>query len=142
MLVFISTFSIALNILSSVGNFGTALHQAFFQVASISSTTGFSSVDFNLWPQFSKAIIMLLMVCGACAGSTGGGIKMSRLVILCKSVTADIKRMLHPRAVVAVKFENEPLLKETERNVRSYFIVYMLIVAVCSLVLCLDVDDF
>ena len=141
-IIFISTLSIALNIMSQVENFGMALHHAFFQVSSISSTTGFSSVDFIAWPDFSKAILMVLMVIGACAGSTGGGIKVSRLVILCKSVTADIKRMLHPRAVVAVKFENEPLAKETERNVRSYFVVYVLIVALCSLVLCLDVNDF
>lgn len=141
-IIFISTLSIALNIMSQVENFGMALHHAFFQVSSISSTTGFASVDFIAWPDFSKAILMVLMVIGACAGSTGGGIKVSRLVILCKSVTADIKRMLHPRAVVLVKFENEPLAKETERNVRSYFVVYVLIVALCSLVLCLDVNDF
>lgn len=142
-IVVVSTLSIALNIMAQVGNFGMALHHAFFQVSSISSTTGFSSTDFaNEWPDFSKAILMVLMVIGACAGSTGGGIKVSRLVILCKSVTADIKRMLHPRSVVAVKFENEPLSKETERNVRSYFVVYVLIVALCSLVLCLDINDF
>lgn len=141
-IIAVSTLSIALNILSQVGNFGMALHHAFFQVTSISSTTGFASTNFELWPDFSKAILMVLMVIGACAGSTGGGIKVSRLVILCKSVMADIKRMLHPRAVVAVKFEHEPLAKETERNVRSYFVVYVLIVALCSLVLCLDVNDF
>jgi trk system potassium uptake protein TrkH len=141
-IVFVATLSIALNIFAQVGNFATALKHSFFQVTSISSTTGFASTDFELWPDFSKAILMVLMVIGACAGSTGGGIKVSRLVILCKSVMADIKRMLHPRAVVTVKFEHEPLAKETERNVRSYFVVYVLIVALCSLVLCLDVDDF
>lgn len=141
-IIFVATLSIALNILTQVGNFGEALKHSFFQVTSISSTTGFASTDFQTWPDLSKSIIMVLMIIGACAGSTGGGIKVSRLVILVKSVWADLKRMLHPSAVVAVKFENEPLAKETERNVHSYFTIYVLIVAVCSLILCLDVNDF
>jgi trk system potassium uptake protein TrkH len=141
-MITMATLVIAFNILSQVGNFGEALKHSFFQVTSISSTTGFASTDFQQWPEFSKAIILLLMICGACAGSTGGGMKMSRVVILCKSVTADIRRMLHPKAVVPVKFEGEPLSKDVERNVHSYFFVYVIIVAVCTLLLCLDVSDF
>ncbi len=136
-IIVVATLSIAVNILSQVANFWEALKHAFFQVTSISSTTGFASIDFQNWPDFSKAILIILMVIGASAGSTGGGLKVSRLVILCKSVTADIKRMLHPRAVVPVKFENEPLSKDVERNVHSFFIVYVLVVAVCTLILCL-----
>ena len=141
-IIIVATLSIAFNILSQVSNFGVALRHAFFQVTSISSTTGYASIDFQQWPDFSKAIIILLMMCGACAGSTGGGMKVSRIVILFKSVTADLKRMLHPRSVAPVKFENEPLSKDVERNVHSYFFVYVIIVAICTLLLCLDVPDF
>ncbi len=136
-LIVVSTLAIAINILNQVANFGEALKHAFFQVTSISSTTGFASIDFQQWPDFSKAIMLILMVIGASAGSTGGGLKASRLVILVKSVFADIKRMLHPKAVVTVKFEHEPLDKGVERNVRSFFVVYIMIVAVCTLLLCL-----
>ncbi len=136
-IIFASTLAIALNILESAVNFGDALKHAFFQVTSISSTTGFVSTDFQSWPDFSKAILIILMVIGASAGSTGGGLKVSRLVILIKSVFADIKRMLHPKSVVTVKFENEPLSKDVERNVHSFFIVYVFIIAVCTLLLCL-----
>ncbi|MBQ9756658.1 MAG: TrkH family potassium uptake protein [Clostridia bacterium] len=141
-IIFVSTLAIALNILSSIGHFGEALKHAFFQVTSISSTTGFVSIDFNEWPIFSKAIIMILMIIGACAGSTGGGMKVSRVVILVKSVTADIKRMLHPKAVTPVKFENEPLSKDVERNVHSYFVFYIIIIVLCTLLLCLDKNEF
>ncbi len=136
-ILLVATLSIALNILSQVANFGVALKHAFFQVTSISSTTGFASADFQQWPDFSKAILIILMIIGASAGSTGGGLKASRLVILVKSVFADIKRMLHPKAVVSVKFEGEPLNKDVERNVRSFFVVYVFIIAVVTLILCL-----
>jgi len=138
----VSTIAIAINILSQVGNFFTALEHSFFQVTSVSSTTGFASTDFNTWPDFSKAILLVLMIIGACGGSTGGGMKVSRLVILVKSVFKDIKRTLHPRSVNTIKFEKEPLAIETERNVRSFFSIYMIIIAVCTILLCLDVNDF
>lgn len=141
-IIVVATLSIALNIMSQVGNFAEALKHSFFQVTSISSTTGFVSADFQQWPEFSKSIILVLMLVGACAGSTGGGMKVSRIVILFKSFLADLKKMLHPKAVVSVKFENEPLEKETERNVHSYFVVYILIVIVSTLILSLDVNDF
>ncbi len=136
-LITVATLAIALNILAKVANFGVALKHAFFQVTSISSTTGFASADFQSWPDFSKAILIILMVIGASAGSTGGGLKASRLVIMVKSVFADIKRMLHPKSIVTVKFEGEPLDKDVERNVRSFFIVYVFIIAVGTLLLCL-----
>ncbi len=141
-IIVVATLSIAINILQQVANFGEALKHAFFQVTSVSSTTGFASTDFNKWPDFSKAILMILMIIGASAGSTGGGIKVSRLVILCKSVVADIKRMLHPKAVVPVKFEHEPLSRDVERNVRSYLVVYLIVIALCTLLLCIDINDF
>ncbi len=141
-IIVVATLSIALNILSQVGNFAEALKHSFFQVTSISSTTGFVSADFQQWPEFSKSIILVLMLIGASAGSTGGGMKVSRIVILFKSFLADLKKMLHPKAVVSVKFENEPLEKETERNVHSYFVAYIIIVVFSTLLLNLDVNDF
>jgi trk system potassium uptake protein TrkH len=141
-IVITATLAIAINILNSCVNFAAALRYSFFQVTSISSSTGYVSADFDKWPAFSKSILVVLMIVGACGGSTGGGIKVSRLVILVKSVVADIKRLLHPRSVVSVKFEGELLDKDTERNVRSYFVIWVLIVAVCTILLCLDIDDF
>lgn len=141
-IVLSATIVIALNILSSCANFLQALRFSFFQVSSISSTTGFVSFDFDKWPALSKGVLVVLMIVGACGGSTGGGIKVSRLVILVKSVAADIKRLVHPRAVVNVKFEGEYLSKDTERNIHSYFVIWILMVALCTLLLCLDVNDF
>jgi trk system potassium uptake protein TrkH len=140
-IVILSTFAIALNLLSSGLKFFEALRYSFFQVASISSTTGFSSADFNAWPAFSKAILLTLTIVGACAGSTGGGIKVSRLIILGKSSYKDVKKMLHPRAAVTFKFEGEPLERNVERGVRSYFIIWVMIVVLCTMLLCLDFND-
>ena len=141
-MVVLATLAIAVNILSLCVNFGEAMRYAFFQVTSISSTTGFSSADFNEWPAFSKAILIMLTCIGACGGSTGGGMKVSRLIILFKSSMSNIKRMLHPRAVVTTKFEGEPLSKDTERGVYTYFVLWTVILVACTLLLCLDVDDF
>ena len=137
-----ATLIIAVNILSSVASFGQAVRYSFFQVTSISSTTGFSSVDFDKWPTFSKSIIVVLMIVGACGGSTGGGIKASRLVMMFKSAIADIRRLIHPRAVVSPKFEGELLDKDTERNLHTYFILWVLIVVLTTVLLSLDVNDF
>jgi trk system potassium uptake protein TrkH len=137
-----ATLLIALNILSSCVSFGQALRLSFFQTASISSTTGFSTADFDLWPAFSKSIIVLLMIMGACGGSTGGGMKVSRIAILVKSAFANIKKLMHPRAVVSVKFEGELLDKDTSSNVNSYLITWILIVVLSTVLLSLDVNDF
>ena len=137
-----ATLIIAVNILSTCANFGEAIRFSFFQVTSISSTTGFSTTDFNEWPALSKSILIVLMIVGACGGSTGGGVKVSRLIILIKSVAADIKRLIHPRAVVSTKFEGELLGKDTQRNVNTYFILWVFIVIVCTVLLSIDVNDF
>lgn len=140
-IVVLATLSIALNIMSMCGNFAEALRLSFFQVASISSTTGFSTADFGQWPAFSKGVLVVLMIVGACGGSTGGGIKVSRLMIMCKAVIADIRRMLHPRSVVSSKLEGELLDERTERNVFTYFALWVAIVALCTLLLGLDKGD-
>ena len=136
-----ATLAIALNILSLCQNFGDALRLSFFQVTSFSSSTGFSTAEFNKWPALSQAILVLLMIVGACGGSTGGGIKVSRAIILVKSGFSDIRRMLHPRSVVSTKVEGEVLAKDTERNVHTYFILWVSIVIVCTILLSIDCND-
>ena len=105
------------------------IRQAFFQVASIITTTGFASADFNLWPETSRTILVLLMFIGACAGSTGGGIKVSRFIIACKSFIKEIISYLHPRSVKKIKIEGKPLEHETLRATNVYFMTYMVIFA-------------
>ena len=136
-----ATLVIAINILSLCVNFGDAIRLSFFQVTSFGSSTGFSTADFNSWPALSKAILLALMVVDACGGSTGGGMKVSRAIILVKSGFSDIRRMLHPHSVVTTKVEGEPLSKETERNVHTYFILWTSIVVVCTILLSIDCND-
>lgn len=100
------------------------IRQAFFQVASIITTTGFASADFNLWPETSRTILVLLMFIGACAGSTGGGIKVSRFIIACKSFIKEIISYLHPRSVKKIKIEGKPLEHETLRATCLFYDIY------------------
>ena len=117
--------TIALNILPLYSSFSEALKDSFFQTSSIMTTTGYSTANFDVWPSLSKGIIMLLMCIGSCAGSTAGGLKVSRVVLLFKLVVGEIKRMLHPRAVTSVKFEGKAVDKQTLNSVLVYFAVYV-----------------
>ena len=136
--ILVTTLAVAINITSLIGNFGQALKHAFFQVTSIGSTTGLTTYDYTMWPAFSQAILLLLTVMGACGGSTGGGMKIARVCILYKSCSSEFKRLIHPRAVVTTKFEGEPITKDTESNVKTFFILWVLIVVVSTLLLSLD----
>ena len=100
-----------------------AFRYASFQVASIISTTGFSSTDFNLWPQFSKMVLLLLMIIGACAGSTAGGIKVSRFLILLKKTKLDIQKLLHPQKVEAITMDQKIVDEQVVHQILSYFSV-------------------
>ena len=117
---------ITVNILPMYENFREALRLSAFQVASIVTTTGYATADFNLWPQFSKAILLLLMIMGACAGSTGGGLKVSRAVMLFKMVGKEIRHLLHPRSVNSVRFEGKHVDGATLKSVSSYFAIYII----------------
>ncbi|HEY8445138.1 MAG TPA: TrkH family potassium uptake protein [Bacilli bacterium] len=132
---------ISLNTMSIFGSFATSLRYSSFQVASIISTTGFYSYDFNTWPTLSKWILILLMFSGACAGSTGGGIKVSRIAILCKSIIRETKNLLHPRQIVSVKFEHKPVDKAVLNGVSSYLIAYFFIMLIGTLLVSIF-DDF
>ena len=129
---------IALNVMPLYGSFGLSLRHAFFQVSSIISTTGYATVDFNLWPTFSKTVLLLLMFVGGCAGSTAGGLKLGRVMILTKAVAADAKKMLHPKAVPSVRFEGKPLADRTVRGAYQYIAVYVLVLGTALLLLSLD----
>ena len=140
-IVVVATAAITANILHSVGNFAETVRAAFFQVASIITTTGFATVDFELWPEFSKHTLVLLMIVGACAGSTGGGMKISRVLILVKSFVAEIKQIINPKEVVTVRLNDKPVEKGTLRSTRIYVAAYLLLICVFTLIISLDGKD-
>ena len=123
--------AIAIVFFETMAMYGTAfetLTHASFQVASIITTTGFSTVDFNLWSQASKTVLVLLMFIGACAGSTGGGIKVSRFVILVKTLGKELTSYIHPRSIKKIKFEGKPAEHDVVRSINVYFITFMIVV--------------
>lgn len=136
-----SILCIALNILPIYESFADCLRYSSFQVASIITTTGFSSTDYNLWPTFSKTILLFLMVIGACAGSTGGGLKVSRVLIIFKKIKLDIQRLIHPQKVNAITLNERIVPEETVNQIMSYFCCYMMITAVIFFLVSLDSFD-
>lgn len=118
---------ITANIFSIYGNAADSIREAFFQVASIISTAGFASTDFNLWPNLSKTVLLIIMFIGACAGSTGGGIKVSRIIIAAKGAWSEIRYMIHPRQVKAVRFESKTVDRDTVRGTHAFIVIYAFI---------------
>ncbi|MDE7404441.1 MAG: TrkH family potassium uptake protein [Lachnospiraceae bacterium] len=137
-----STIAIACNIIHYAGGASNALRQAFFQVSSIITTTGFATVDFEFWPEFSKHLLVLLMIVGACAGSTGGGMKVSRVLILVKSSVAEIRQIINPKEVVTVRLNGKPVDRKTLSSTRIYAASYMILLCVFTLIVSLDGLDF
>ena len=140
-IVAVSVTAITINILHLYESVGTSLRHAFFQVSSIITTTGFATTDFNTWPTFSKAILVVLMFIGACAGSTGGGIKVARLVILVRSSVGEMRRMLHPNAVSTTRFEGKVLPERNIRGVQMFLTMYLLVFTVSCLLLSMEHFD-
>ncbi len=136
----VSTVVIGILILNSYDSAGEAFKHSLFQVSSIITTTGFSTADFNVWPQMAKTILVMLMFIGACAGSTGGGIKVSRIVILIKTVKKEIRQIIHPRAIEKVKMDGKIVEHETLRAVNVFMVAYLFIFALS--VLLISVDEF
>lgn len=134
----LSVIAIAFNTRHLFDGLGTAFRQAAFQVGSIITTTGYSTTDFNQWPEVSRTILVMLMFVGACAGSTGGGIKVSRFVILLKTVGKELETFLHPRSVKKIKMDGKPLEHETVRNTNVFLITYVVIFAFSILLLSFD----
>ena len=142
----LATVIITLNVWNSVDNafpqVTDCIRAAFFQVNSIMSTAGFSTVDFNLWPELSRGIIVLLMFIGACAGSTAGGLKISRLVIIVKSMKREINKILKPNSVEAVRLDGEALPEATVRSAVNYLPIYFTLMALSAILISLDGFDF
>ncbi len=124
-IILASTALICWNVMPLFEHFSDAIRHAFFQVNTISSTTGFSTVNFDEWPTLSRMVMVLLMFIGACAGSTAGGLKVSRVVLLFKTIRREVRHMLHPRAVTSVRFEGKPVDSTTLISVISYFAIYI-----------------
>lgn len=119
-----------------------ALHHSAFQVVTVISTTGFSTVDFNQWPMFSKMILMMLMFIGASAGSTGGGMKVSRLIILVKSIMTEIKKLIHPNSVKPVRVSGKVVSSGVVHSVNCYLAAYVAIIALSTLLLSFENFNF
>lgn len=133
---------ITANILSMYENVFHAFRYAAFQVASIITTTGFFTADYELWPELSKAILLALMFIGASAGSTGGGIKVCRFVILCKSIRQEIRKILHPNAVTVIKLNGKKVGQDTMRGINVYFASYIFVLIASVLIVSIDNFDF
>lgn len=131
---------IAVSIKDSFISFGEAFFQGLFQVSSLITTTGFATTDFNLWPELSKMILFLVMVSGACAGSTGGGFKVSRIIVLLKSIKYEISAVLHPRSVKKMHLDGRALSDGVVHSIKVYLAIYLLIYLL-SVVL-ISVDNF
>ncbi|MDE5563707.1 MAG: TrkH family potassium uptake protein [Oscillospiraceae bacterium] len=137
----VSILLITLNITKVYGSVFTALRYAGFQVFAIISTAGFATANYTDWPFFSQMILLLLMFVGGCAGSTGGGLKVMRILVLCKSAFKEIRCMLSPRSVVVVKCDGKAVDKEVVHGIGYYFIVFILITGFSALLLSLDGHD-
>ena len=136
-----STLFITMNIMYRYHNVGLAFSDAYFQVSSIMTTTGYATTDFNLWPQQSKTILVTIMFIGGCAGSTGGGIKVSRIVMLLKTIPKEIGYYIHPHSVRKLHFEGRAIEHETVRSVSVYLAIYVMIFAISMLILSFDKVD-
>ena len=124
------------------GSFSKAFRYSSFQVSSIMTSTGFATADFDQWPEFSKVILVILMFVGACAGSTGGGFKVSRLIILVRTAKRNLRKMLHPKSVNVVKSDDKTLNIETVHGVSGYLIIYILIFFTSLMIISLNNLDF
>ena len=132
---------ITLNILPQYGSFLNSLRYAFFQVSSIITTTGYTTADYSLWPSFSQTILVMLMFIGAMAGSTGGGVKVSRVVVLVKNAYRELCAMRSPRSVNRLKFEGKAMDKTTISGIQAFFTAYVVLFCLSILVLSLDQQD-
>lgn len=129
------------SIVHSIGNTADALRHSVFTVGSLISSTGFATLDFNTWPAAARTVLITCMFVGACAGSTGGGIKVSRLVIALKTVFKELNSYLHPKSVRKIRFENKPVEHEVVRAVNVYFITFFVLFAFSILIVSLEGKD-
>ncbi len=135
---------IAFNILGSTGaeNLGDAFRHSAFTVASLISTSGFSTLDFNLWPELSKTLLVFVMFIGACAGSTGGGIKVSRIILMFKGMTRELSKLTHPKEIKKITLDSRPVEHEVIRSTNAYIVCYIALFAASLLLLSFNGYDF
>ena len=138
----VATLTIGINVVNYYANFGEAVRKAFFQVTSVISTTGFSNVEFMNWPQLSRAVILVLLFTGACAGSTAGGIKISRIIIMAKVVYRSIHQLAHPHEVSCIKFEGKIVDRETRSFVCTYMTTFFVILFLSTFAVMFQGHDF
>jgi len=132
----IACLLISINLITAMDfQVGQALRQSAFQTVSILTTTGFATADYTLWPTFSQGVIFLLMFIGGCAGSTAGGIKNIRYLILAKSASRQVAKLIHPKAVIPVRLGRSVISDELVENVQSFFFLYFLILFLCTLLI-------
>ena len=136
-----ATLAITFNVRGYFSSFAQAFKQTIFQVASIITSTGYATTNFDLWPEFSRTILVLLMFVGACAGSTGGGIKVSRILILLKTVKKELIQLLHPRSVRRIQIDGKAIEHEVVRSTNVYMGVYIFIFAFSMLLIALNNFD-
>lgn len=137
-----ATLTVGINVMNYYGSFGDSIRKAFFQVTSVISTTGFSNVEFMNWPQLSRAVILVLLFTGACAGSTAGGIKISRIIIMAKVVYRSIHQLAHPHEVSCIKFEGKVVDRETRSFVCTYMTTFFVILFLSTFVTMFQGHDF
>jgi len=141
-IIFGSTLLIALNLkISTFQNIGIALKNALFQVSSIITTTGYATVDFDQWPAFSKSILFLLMFVGGCAGSTAGGMKSIRILVILKKIKREIGKIFHPRAVIPIKTGDQTISDETVSSISSFFALYIFVFLISTVIISLEGID-
>lgn len=141
-IVLVSASMIAANIYPIYNNINDSIRNSVFQVASIITTTGYSTVDFNLWPEFSKSILLIIMFVGGCAGSTAGGFKLSRVLILFKQLKNEFKRMLHPRSINVVRLDDKKVDTAVISGICIYLFIYILLILMIFVLLSINGFNF
>ena len=141
-IVLVSSVLMGMSIRPIYGSFWETARMAYFHVAAIISTTGFTNADFTLWPNFSKTLILVLMVLGSCAGSTAGGIKISRVVIMAKVAKRNIFQLLHPHSVGTIKMEGKPIDRDTGDGVAIYISIFLFILFGSTLMVAIEGQPF
>jgi len=136
-----SSLLIALNIRSMYGSFGESMRHSFFSVSSIMSTTGFATENFDMWPAFSQTLIVLVMIIGACAGSTGGGIKVSRIIVMWKLIRREMSTALHPKQVKKISMDGQIIERDVVRSIYGFFFCYILLFVISMVILAIDGND-
>ncbi len=137
-----ATIAVAVSITKIYHNFFEALHQSFFYITSVGSSTGMAITDTNVWPEFAKTVILLVTCIGACAGSTGGGFKVARMLILFKGIKKEFALIIHPRTVHVVKVDKKKVTHEVTRSVSVYFVIYLALIIVTTILISLNGYDF